>query len=227
MGIVSRAPDPDSARVAAILAAVAPALAAAERDAWTAALVPAMRAGALLTPYRAAMFLGQCAEETAFRVTEESLYYTTAARICATWPTRFPTLASAAPYVREPMKLANHVYALREGNGPESSGDGWQFRGGGLLQVTFRNAHTQLGQVVGKSPEACADWIRNTKEGAATGSVWAWQRLGCTPYADGWSVAAVSGLLNAGSAKMPTGAIVNYAERVRLCQLARQAAVTE
>ena len=44
-------------------------------------------------------------------------------------------------YARQPEKIANRVYANRMGNGPESSGDGWKYRGTGALQLTGKNNH--------------------------------------------------------------------------------------
>jgi len=65
---------------------------------------------------------------------EEDLYYKTPGRIMATWPTRFKSLADEAPYLRNPRKLANHVYGGRMGNvGPD---DGWRNRGSGPIQAT-------------------------------------------------------------------------------------------
>ncbi|ACL58930.1 hypothetical protein [Methylobacterium nodulans] len=67
----------------------------------------------------------------------ENLNYTTAERIRAVWPSRFPTVASAVPYVRNPQGLANKVYGGRLGNtGPN---DGWLFRGMGLVQATGKD----------------------------------------------------------------------------------------
>ncbi|ACL61251.1 hypothetical protein [Methylobacterium nodulans] len=69
----------------------------------------------------------------------ESLNYTSAARIKAVWPSRFPTEAAAAPYVRNPKALAIKVYGGRLGNAPAPSTDGWDFRGMGLVQSTGKD----------------------------------------------------------------------------------------
>lgn len=65
----------------------------------------------------------------------ENLNYS-AGGLLRTWPGRFPDLTFASTYEHNPQKIANYVYANRLGNGPESSGDGWFWRGRGLLQVT-------------------------------------------------------------------------------------------
>lgn len=90
----------------------------------------------------------------------ENLNYTSAARIAKVWPSRFPSVASAKPYVRNPQKLANRVYANRNGNGDEASGDGWRYRGMGDTQLTgkenFARAGKKLGiDLVGKPELAC------------------------------------------------------------------------
>jgi putative chitinase len=78
----------------------------------------------------------------------ENLYYRTAARIREVWPSRFPTEASAAPFARNPQKLANHVYNGRLGNRPGSN-DGWMHRGRGLDHLTGRDNYTRAVPIVG------------------------------------------------------------------------------
>ena len=77
----------------------------------------------------------------------ENLYYTTAGRIAAVWPSRF-TAASAKAYTRNPKKLANKVYNGRLGN-RMGTNDGWDHRGGGLDHLTGRDNYRKASAVVG------------------------------------------------------------------------------
>lgn len=95
---------------------------------------------AIHTPARIAAFIGQCSMESAgFTRLEENLFYTTPERIRAVFPSRVKSLADAAQLTRNPQALANRVYAGRLGNGDEASGDGWRYRGRGLVQLTGRD----------------------------------------------------------------------------------------
>lgn len=81
-------------------------------------------------------FIGQILHESGMLETmEESLNYS-ALRLTQVWPKRFPTLDDAAPYAHQPVKLANKVYGGRLGN--TETGDGWKYRGSGLIQLTGR-----------------------------------------------------------------------------------------
>ena len=92
-------------------------------------------------------FLGQVVHESAMleRI-EENLSYS-AQRLCQVWPRRFPTLASAQPFARNPRALANKVYGGRLGN--TAPDDGWVYRGRGLIQITGRDNYRQMQHITG------------------------------------------------------------------------------
>src|SRR5579859_5161140 len=125
-------------RLPAALAAVAPDV---DATVWARALHGYMVSSGLVTPRRAAMFLGQCAEESGgFTVLVENLEYS-ANGLRKEWPSHFaptPGMPAAEDYAYQPQKIANWVYANRMGNGSAESGDGWRFRGAGIIQGTGR-----------------------------------------------------------------------------------------
>ncbi|SFH27256.1 chitinase [Ensifer sp. OV372] len=82
----------------------------------------------------------------------ENLNYS-AARLTEVWPSRFPTIASAKPFARNPRKLANKVYGGRMGN--SAPDDGWLYRGRGLPQITGKDNYDKFG--LAKTPEKAAE----------------------------------------------------------------------
>ena len=103
-----------------------------------------------LSNNQAAHFFGQCAHESGgFKVFQENLNYSDKG-LNGIFKKYFPTIASTAGYARKPEKIANKVYANRMGNGPESSGDGWKFRGRGPIQLTGKSNYTQFAADVGR-----------------------------------------------------------------------------
>jgi len=93
--------------------------------------------------------------------TTEDGYYKTAAQIRKTWPTRFKTLAAAQPYVRNPQKLFNFVYADRMGNGSVASGDGYRFRGRGPIGQTGRGMYRKFGDE--NNPEQANELVHGVR----------------------------------------------------------------
>jgi putative chitinase len=147
-------------------------------DDYVDALNAAMTAHGIETPERRAAFLAQIAVESGdLRNTEENLNYS-AARLMQVWPGRFPTLEEATPYARNPQALANRTYANRLGNGNEASGDGYRFRGRGLMQVTGRANYRTLGH------EADPDALLTPQVAADTAAAF-WENNGLNAMADG------------------------------------------
>lgn len=220
-GSVAAAPVPATemsadalTRLPGALRAVAPGLSSTDPATWVDALTPAMRAREITTARRAAMFLGQCAHESAgFRQLAEDLNYH-AAGICRTWPSRFPTLDAANPYEMRPAALANCAYANRMGNGDEATGDGWRFRGGGLIQLTGRQRYSEFAAAIGKALDEAAAWVR-TVPGAAASAAWYWQRCRLNDPADAWDIREVTFRIN--------GGLNGISDRTALCNTALRA----
>lgn len=115
---------------------------------------------AINTPERMAAFVAQVGHESiGFTHLEENLNYTKAETIVSVFKHDYDTnknrvidpaeLEFAKQFIRQPEKLANFVYANQNGNGPVESGDGWKFRGRGLLQVTGRENYEACGKALG------------------------------------------------------------------------------
>ncbi len=182
---------------ALLTAAVKAAAPGADPAVWVPALAVAFQKFDFSNRNRIAVALGQFAVEAgaAFDEVSENLNYTTAERLVAVFPGHFATVAAAAPYLHAPEKLANCVYANKLGNGNTASGDGWRFRGGGLIQLTGRDEYAEFGVACGMSSEDAAEYCR-TPEGAAMSGCWYLSSRGCLPLADGWCVSQVTRRVN-------------------------------
>ncbi|MEO8451336.1 MAG: glycoside hydrolase family 19 protein [Gemmatimonadota bacterium] len=150
---------------------------------WVPALNTAMTAFGITSPPRIAAFLAQIAPESAeLRRLVEALSYS-ANRLQAVWPGRFPSLESARPFERQPEKLANCVYAKRLGNADTPSGDGWRFRGRGLLQITGRGNYRACGTALELPLEGNPERLE-TPEVAALAAAQFWHSRGLNELAD-------------------------------------------
>ena len=149
-------------------------------------------------PKRMAAFLAQVAHESgSFNFTAEGLNYSAQA-LRKTWPKRFPTLAIAQQYARNPQKIANKVYANRMGNGPESSGDGYKFRGRGLIQLTGKDNYTKFAKAIGKTLDQAIAYLE-TPEGAVASAAWFWDANKLSIYADKGDFVGLTRRINGGT----------------------------
>ena len=149
------------------------------------------------TKERIVGFLAQTGHESGgYTKFVENLNYR-AEGLCSTWPKRFPTLASAKPYARTPEKIANKVYANRMGNGIESSGDGWKYKGRGLLQLTGKANYQNLAAAIGKSLEDTVTFC-GTIEGIVTSSCWFWSVNNLNEFCDKNDFVGLSKVINGG-----------------------------
>lgn len=105
---------------------------------------------------------------------EESLYYTRPERLMEVWRKRFPTYASAVPYVKNPRKLANFVYGSRLGNTPGTD-DGWNYRGSGLIMATGKDNFQLIQDMTGIPVVEQPDLLRIPNSALEVAIAW-WER---------------------------------------------------
>ena len=146
------------------------------------------------TTLRRAHFIAQVAHESGgFRRFIENMNYSPS-RIAEVWPRLAPRAHDLA---HKPEALGNAAYCDRMGNGDEASGDGWRYRGRGLIQLTgrdnYRTAGTALGIDLIGSPQRAGEVV-----GAAQIALWFWGSRKCNAAADADDVRAVTKLINGG-----------------------------
>lgn len=184
-----------------------------QAEVFAAPLTEAMQRFQITGPARQASFLAQVAHESGQlnRMTENLIY--SAARMQVIWPKRFPNLASTVGYAGNAPALANKVYGGRMGNGPEASGEGWRYRGRGLLQLTGKDNYQRCGAAIGydlvKNPE-----FLDSPLVAARSAAWFWSANGLNELADKGDQVAVTKRINGGT----TG----LAERLAMFEVARK-----
>jgi putative chitinase len=115
-----------------------------------------------------------------------------------TFPTDFKDLATAKAYEKQPQKIANKIYADRMGNGNEASGDGWKYRGRGLIQLTGKTNYTWFAASLEISSEEAAEYTQ-TFEGAAQSACWFWETNKLNQYADTGDILTMTKRINGGT----------------------------
>ena len=137
------------------------------------------------TPKRQAGFIGQCQHESGnFKTLEENLHYS-AASLMRVWPSRFSDQATADQYANNPEKIANKVYAGRMGN--TEDGDGFKYRGRGVLQLTGKDSYIFCGQALKLDLMDNPDLLLEPMN-AMLSAGWFWNKRGLNAAADvsGW-----------------------------------------
>lgn len=150
------------------------------------------------TKLRICAFLAQVGHESAgLAITKENLNYG-AQGLMNTFKKYFPTMDLALQYERQPEKIANRVYADRMGNGPESSGDGWKYRGRGLIQLTGKENYTNFATERGLAFSEVISYLE-TPDGASESAVWFWKKNNLNQYADISDMLTITKRINGGT----------------------------
>lgn len=183
---------------------LAPRCGAPYRDAFAGGQAILDGHGISAAPLRVAHFMAQVLHESgALTLQFENLRYSPE-RLPVIWPRRFLPRGPLDPaeYAFQPEKLANEVYGGRMGN--VLPGDGYLFRGRGLLQLTgkdsYERATTSLQRSLPQAPNLVSE------PDAVVSAQWClsvaaanWAERGCNQAADHDDVAEVTFLINGGA----------------------------
>jgi len=168
---------------------------------WHNALIQLFPDYEINTPKRMAAFIAQCAHESAnFRVLQENLNYRWQT-LRKLFPKYFPTDELAQQYASRPNKqeaIANRIYANRMGNGPEESGDGYRYRGRGLIQLTGKENYRWFAASLEITPEEASEYLM-TFEGAAQSACWFWETNKLNQWADKGDIVTLTKRINGGT----------------------------
>lgn len=150
------------------------------------------------SPKRLAAFIAQIGHESGGLSTIlENLNYG-AKGLMTTFKKYFPTEELAKQYERKPEKIANRVYANRMNNGDEASGDGWKFRGRGLIQITGKYNYTKLSEDLGISIDETVAYLE-TPAGATSSAGWFWHKNKLNDYCDRDDFVGLTKKINGGT----------------------------
>jgi putative chitinase len=171
----------------------------ADAAAWADAALEILPKYDITTPNRIAGFFAQCGHESMnFTVLSENLNYRaeTLEKLFSKYFSKAGR--NAADYAKQPEKLANVIYANRMANGDTASGDGFKFRGRGIVQLTGRENYTNFGKSVGMSPEQVIDYVQ-TKKGALESACWYWASRKINIACDEGDIVKMTKLVNGGT----------------------------
>ncbi len=153
----------------------------------------------ITTKLRVAAFLAQTMVESQnYKILEENLNYS-AAGLVKTFPKEFINISIANNYAHNPEKIANKIYANKYGNKNEESGDGWKFRGRGIIQITFQSNYQQFSKKIFNDNRAVdnPDLLLN-QEVAIQSALWFWSEHNLNKLADNKDFSTITKKINGG-----------------------------
>jgi predicted chitinase len=164
------------------------------------------------TELRRAHFLAQVLHESAhMKTVQENLNYSEQALLRVF--RKYFTPQQAKAYARKPKKIASRVYGGRMGNGDESTGDGWRYRGRGLIQLTGKSNYRKFSEWVGDAVVAEPDLVAS--DYAVHSAVYYWTSRDLNRHADQDDVKKITRVINGGlNGLAERNAILDQAKRL-------------
>ncbi len=149
------------------------------------------------TPLRVAHFLSQVLHESGkMKFVEENLNYS-AKGLQSIFGKYFKTTAEAEAYARNREKIGSRVYGNRMGNGPENTGEGYRYRGRGLIQLTGKNNYRAFSDWI--KDDVVADPDRVANQYVVHSAVFFWTKNNINALADKDDVVRVTKRINGGT----------------------------
>ena len=171
----------------------------ASAELWVSHVNTALSLCGCTTPEHVAQWIAQVGHESAgMSRLVESLNYTPEG-LMKTWPARFNSetaqrLGRTASKPADQDAIAEIAYGGRLGN--VHAGDGFRFRGRGLVQVTGRANYRECGQYIGQDLEQEPSLLE-MRSTAAASTAWYWRKHKLTGY--NGDVLRVTRLINGGT----------------------------
>ncbi|KZN68050.1 glycoside hydrolase family 19 protein [Pseudoalteromonas luteoviolacea] len=182
-----------------LLAEIMPQAKTANIEKYVTALNEVLPTFEINTPLRIAHFVAQVAHESGYlNYNRENLNYSQKA-LRAVFGKYFPNDDVAGEYARQPEKIANRVYADRMGNGDEASGDGWRYRGRGLIQLTGKDNYTRCGEALGLDLTSNPDLVSDDATIAIQSACHYWQSCNLNSLADQDDLLKITKRINGGT----------------------------
>lgn len=174
---------------------------------WFPVVNAAMQEYGINTPLQQAHFLAQVGHESSgFVHTEESLNYRYGA-LLAMFGNRI-SQEDALKYGRvdsgpdahpaNQRMIGSIIYANRNGNGDRNTGDGYRYRGRGLIQVTGKANYAALVKQLGVDIEQNPELLTHPQYAAESAAAW-WSNHGLNSVADSDDVTRITRIINGGT----------------------------
>lgn len=171
----------------------------ADAAAWADAALEILPKYEINTPNRIAGFFAQCGHESMnFTVLSENLNYRaeTLEKLFSKYFSKAGR--NAVDYAKQPEKIANVIYASRMGNGDTASGEGYAFRGRGVIQLTGKDNYSAFASSIKMSLPDVIDYVQ-TKKGALESACWYWNSRNINAACDANDITKMTKLVNGGT----------------------------
>lgn len=167
-------------------------------EGWLSTFEEILPAHNINTKSRVICFLAQCGHESMeFTALRENLNYSEKG-LLSVFPKYFNS-SNVIKYIRKPEMIANKVYSNRMGNGDENSGDGFKYRGGGLIHLTFKDNYAACSKdVYGDDRLVKTPSLLEEKEGAILSACWFWNKNNLNDFADNSDMTKLTKKINGG-----------------------------